>query len=234
MKKIRPFLLGFLFCMFLIKSFAQQDERIHAAYMLAFGRDASPLELNYWMGRGNFSIGKLIEFHRQGFVEYPNLHSETINRAYMDALGRKPSENEMKYWMNGIDIYIEMINTQLKFLKFNWGEYERILRASYISVFNREPNITEINFWKKKDVIPFFMLASYHKKSQKDNNSEARSYEEVNLRNLPSVSIFVLSTDLAAETSNIIDIRGSSVIRHLDKQSGKIVIVTGNINVEFN
>ena len=236
MKNIRPFLLGFLLCLFLIKTFAQQDQRIHAAYGLAFGRDASPEELNYWLGRGNFSIGRLIEFHRQGLVEYPSLHRETITRAYMDALGRNPSENEMKYWVNGVDIYIQLINTHLKYLKSNLTEYDRVVRASYISVFNREPDINDRNFWGKQPVIPFYLLASYHKNYKRNNKSEVRNYVRVNLKNLPAVSVIFLSTTIAAEASKFINITDSSGVIHLGKQSGKIKIIMkkGNVNPQLD
>ena len=234
MVKVRTLLLGF-FCLFLIKSFAQQDQRIHAAYVLAFGRDASPEELNYWLGRGSCSIGKLIEFHRRGLVEYPSLHRETINRAYIDVLGSKPTENEMKYWMNGVDLYIQLINTHLKFLKSSIAGYERVISASYFSVFNRAPNTTEITFWKKQGIIPFFLLTSYHENSKR-NNSEARNHGKENVQNLPSVSAILFSPTIAAEASKFVNTDGSSVMSYLVRQLGKNIIVTGkgNINAEHN
>ncbi len=225
MGKIKSFLLGFLLCLFLIKSFAQQDQRIHAAYVLAFGRDASPEELNYWLGRGNFSIGQLIQFHRQGFVEYPNLHSETINCAYMDALGRKPSEKEMKYWVNGVDIYIQLINNHLKYLKSSLAEYKRVIIASYIAVFNREPNITDINFWEKQPVMPFYLLVYYHKNSLRNKKNEVLNYGKMNLKNLPAVSVIFLSTKIGVEASKIINSTDSAIVIHYGKQPRKIEIV---------
>ncbi len=231
MKKIRPFLFGFLFWLFVIKSFAQQDQRIHAAYLLAFGRDASLEELNYWLGRGNFSIGQLIEFHREGFVEYPSLHRETVTRAYMDALGRKPSENEMKYWVNGVDIYMQLINIHLKYLKSSLAGYESVVRASYVSVFNREPDVKEINLWVKQPVMPFYLLISRHKNFLKKKTKEVTSFEKVNLNNLPAVSIIFLSPTIAAEASKFMNTMDSAVATHNGKQARKIEFLKkANIN----
>ena len=221
MKKIKYLLLGFLFCMFLIQSFGQQDQRIHVAYVLAFGRDASGKELNYWLGRGDFSIDQLIEFHRQGFVEYPNLHSETINLAYMDALGRTPSENEMKYWVNGVDIYIQLINNHLKYLKSNLSEYKRVIRASYISVFNREPDIAVINFWEKQTVMPFYMLVSCHKNSLRKKNNEFLNYGSIDIKNLPAVSSIFLSTTTANEAYKYINSNARELLTHAGKHPEK-------------
>lgn len=232
MKKISfTFLLGILFCFFSIKSFSQQDERIKAAYMLAFGRLPGSDELNYWLGRGNLSIAQLIVFHRQGFTEYPNLHRETIINSYIDALGRNPSEDEIKYWMNGDNIYIQLMSNHMQLLKSSSWENQKVIKLSYTTVFQRVPSKAEINFWKKKGVTPFFLLAGYHEYYKRNNKSEAGSSGTINLENLASVSTILLSRAIATEVSKFISHNGSAIISHVISQHGGNIIVAGSGNI---
>ena len=151
MKKV---ILFIFWCTLIItfpnKCFSQYEQRIQASYLIAFGRTATSSELNYWLGRGNFTISQLMDFHKPSFTYYPNLHKASITRSYLDALGRLPVENEMKYWLNRLDNYTELLNYHLQFLKANNREKEELISLSYKTVFNREPQNAEKNFWKKQ------------------------------------------------------------------------------------
>lgn len=222
---------GILLCSS-IKSFSQQDQRIHAAYIIAFGRDATLSELNYWLGRGNLSIAQLINFHRQGLTEYPLLHRETINRSYIDALGHTPSEDEMKYWMNRNDIYSELMNNHLRFLKLNGWENEKVIRLSYTAVLGREPTVAEINFWKDRGGTVFFLLSAYHEYYKIKSKSEIGSDGKINLQALTSVSIVSLSPPIAAEASNFAGHYGNAV--RISVPGNSVIAGTGNINTEIH
>jgi|ERR1035437_503127 hypothetical protein len=229
MKKINfTFLFAILLCFFSIKSFSQQDERIKASYMIAFGRIPMPSELNYWLGRGYLSIFQLIELHRQGFTEYPtNLQRETIINSYIDALGRNPSEDEIKYWMNGDNIYIQLMSNHMQLLKYDNWENQKVIQLSYATVFHRVPTNAEINFWLKRGVTPFFLLVGYHEYYKGKNKSEIGSSGTVNLQNLASVSTISLSPAIALEASKYISHNGSAIISHIISQHGGNIIVAG-------
>ena len=203
MKKISiAFLLGILICSFTIKSFAQQDQRIHAAYMLAFGRDASQGEVNYWLTRGNLSIAQLIEFNRQGLSQYPDLHRQTIIQAYIDAFGRNPKQDELNTWMKTRDTYTEIMKSHIAYLVAGYGdEYTNVIKRSYQYVFGRQPNSGELNYWKGQPVYSYVMLVGQHQDYQRRNIAKESSANQVNLNNSPSLVTVSLSPAIGAEAS---------------------------------
>lgn len=232
MKKISiTFLLGILLCSISIKSISQQDQRIHASYIFAFGRDAISEELNYWLGRGNFSISQLMEFHKSAFTDYPSRHKETIIRSYIDAIGRNPSENEMKYWMNRVDNYTQLLNKHIQILQSNRWENEKIIRLAYSMVFHRVPIGAEINFWKKKAVTPFFLMVGYLEDYKRKNRSAAGKNSNINLQYLPSVTTVLLSPAIAAEVFKFIRDNGNTIVPNFIKLGRKNMIVTGKGDV---
>lgn len=212
-------------------AFSQQDQRIHASYIIAFGRDAIPEELNYWLGRGNFSISQLMQFHKAAFTDYPNLHRASITRSYMDALGRKSSENEMKYWINTSDNYAQLLNKHMQFLQSNSRENEKVVRLAYTTVYNRLPSGAEINFWKKKHTTPFFLLVAHLEDYKKKNENEAGKSNNFNLEYLSSITTVMLSPALVAEVFTFMKNNGKSVAPNFIKQNGKNIIVAGKGDV---
>jgi hypothetical protein len=234
MKKISiTFLLGILLCSISIKSLSQQDQRIHASYIFAFGRDAISEELNYWLGRGNFSISQLMEFHKSAFTDYPSIHKGTIIRSYIDALGRNPSENEMKYWMNRVDNYTQLLNKHIQFLQSNSWENENLIKLSYETVLHRTPNAAEVNFWKKKGITPYFLLVSYLENYKNKNRNEAGKRNNINLQHPPSVTTVLLSAAITAEALKFIRDNGNTMSPYFIKQNGKNMIVAGRGDVEI-
>ncbi|MDQ6755407.1 MAG: hypothetical protein M3004_00575 [Bacteroidota bacterium] len=230
--KLKIVILSVIFlCTICIKSFPQQNERIKASYMLAFGRNPYPSELNYWLGRGNLSIEQLILLHRQGFIEIPSLHSETIINSYIDALGRKPSEDEIKYWMNGDFIYIELLNDHMKLLQLNNWENERVIKLSYEKVFDRVPGNAEMNLWKKKGATAFFLLAGYLEYSKRTVNNEAGNIGAADVRNFLSVSTISLSPPIASEALKFINKSVTKSVAGIITRNGGNIITSGKHNI---
>lgn len=198
--------------------------------MLAFGRTPYPSELNYWLSRGNLSIAQLISFHRQGHIEYSNLHKETIIKSYIDALGRNPSEDEIKYWMNGNSIYIELMSNHMTLLKLNNWENERVIRLAYVTVLQREPGNLELNFWEKQGTTAFFLLAGYLG-DYKAKNKNKESIDIANIKNFLSVSAISLSPPIASEAFKFINKRGSAIVARTISQHRGSIIATGKNNI---
>ena len=200
MKKISiAFLLGILICSFTIKSFAQQDQRIHAAYMLAFGRDASQGEVNYWLTRGNLSVSQLVDLHKQYLSQDDYTHRTTIDRAYQDAMGRHATESEINYWKTGVDTYTALMRNHVQWLQGNPAEYENVIKRSYQYVFGRQPNSGELNYWKGQPVYSYVMLVGQHQDYQRRNIAKESSANQVNLKNAPSLVTVFLSPAIGAE-----------------------------------
>ncbi len=230
--RTRVIILFIIFlCNISIQSFSQQDERIKASYMLAFGRAPFPSELNYWLGRGNLTIAQLIDFHRQGFIEIPVLHKETILNSYNDALGRKPSEDELKYWMNDTATYLELMSNHLQLLKLNNWENERVIKLSYLKIFHREPGVEEMNLWKKRGVAGFFFLEGYLEIYKKKNQMEGGNVEIVNIKDFLFASTISLSPSVASEAMKIISKTKNPVVTRTISQHGGSIIAAGKRNI---
>ncbi|MDQ6757129.1 MAG: hypothetical protein M3004_09350 [Bacteroidota bacterium] len=234
MKKIVLLFLVGIFCSFAINSFAQQDQRIHAAFMLAFGRDATQTEVNYWLGKGNLSIAQIIEFHRQGLKQYPDLHRETIIKSYKDAMGRIPKEDEIKFYMPNTATYAELVATHINWLQTNNLEYEKVFRLAYATVFHRVPTNTEVAYWKNLGVFPYYLLLGYHEDYKRKNQNESGSAGRVNLIGVPSVIAILLSPAIAAEAkiiggnaSAVISTNGTGGISH----DGGSIVAAGAVNL---
>jgi hypothetical protein len=177
------------------KSFAQteQEQRIRASYILAFGINASQGEVDYWKTRGNLSISQLLELHRQYFATSPNIQKQTIGRSYVDAFGRWPSIPEIDYYMKGKSNYSELMKGHMSWLRGNAGEYVESIKRSYQKVFNRQPNQGEIDYWK-----PYFlsnvMLIAYHN----DYKNKSTKGNTVNM----SASPYIVSVAVSAAVAN--------------------------------
>ena len=180
------FLLGILLCSFSISLFAQQDQRIRAAYMLAYGRSATGAEVTYWLGRGNLTIAQLVAFHRDYLKLDSANHIKVIEQSYLDALGRYPSDGEKKYYMQYNQTYTEIMENHIKFLKQNPAEYDKVINNSYGQVARPK----EMNFWRGKEVHPYYLIMAYHHTywDRKQEEPFANAPGVINLQNSSSVT----------------------------------------------
>ena len=183
-------------------AFAQtdQEQRIHAAYILSFGRDASGGEVDYWKKQGNLTIGQLINKNQQYLLKDITTHNTTIDRAYQDALGRNATQSELAYWKKGNDTYFTLVTKHINWLKGNPAEYEKVIKNSYQYVFGRQPNSGEINFWKGQGVVSYLLLVGYHQDWKRKNPAKPmESGNTVDLKNFPNIITTSLSVNLANE-----------------------------------
>ena len=231
MKKISiAFLLSILLCYFSTTLFAQQDQRIHAAYMITFGRDASQGEVNYWLTRGDLSISQLIDFHKQYLVQDANTHRATIDRAYQDAMGRHASEGEIQYWLSGNDTYATLTSNHVNWLRGNSYEYDNVISRSYQYVFNRLATQAEVNYWKSQGVYSYVMLVGLHQDFQRRNVAKESSRNQTNLNNSPSLITVSLSPAIGNEAlraSGIVAAGGGNIVA----AGGGNIVAAGGGNI---
>ncbi len=231
MKKISiAFLLAILLCSFSTTLFAQQDQRIHAAYMITFGRDASQGEVNYWLTRGDLSISQLIDFHKQYLTKDANTHRTTIDRAYQDAMGRHASEGEIQYWLSGNDTYATLTTNHVNWLRGNSYEYDNVISRSYQYVFNRTASQAEVNYWKSQGVYSYVMLVGMHQDFQRRNVAKESSSNQTNFNNSPSLITVSLSPAIGNEAlraSGIIAAGGGNIVA----AGGGNIVAAGGGNI---
>ena len=188
------------------KLFAQteQEQRIHAAYMLAFGRDASAGDVAYWKGQGNLSLPQLILRHQQYLTQDVGTHNTTIDRAYQDALGRRPTAAELTYWKTGNDTYTTIMKNHVKWLGGSPADYEKVIKNSYQFVFGRQPSAGEINYWKGQGTVSYLMLVAFHQDwKRKSAAAQPESGSTVNLQNQGNVAVVSLSPTVAGEARSV-------------------------------
>lgn len=184
-------------------SFAQteQEQRIKASFILAFGTTATQQEVDYWKTRSNLSISQLIEFHRQGFASYPNLHKQTIAHSYADALGRSPTIIEVENQMKNNLTYTELMKNHMTLLQQPGNtEYVESIKRSYTEVLNRQPSQAEIDSWKGQGIIANYLLKAYHN----DYKNQTTKGNKVKVYGSPYAIGVSVSAAIAREATGII------------------------------
>ena len=180
-----------------------QEQRIHASYMLALGRDASAGDVDYYKKQGNLTLSQLILRHQQYLSQDVTTHNITIDRSYQDALGRHATNDELANWRRGNDTYTTLMKNHVSWLQGNPAQYENVIKNSYQYVFGRQPSAGEIAYWKGQGVVSYLMLVAFHQNWKRANPAKPQeSGNTVNFQNLPSISTFALSASIATEARN--------------------------------
>lgn len=184
------------------KLFAQTDQqqRVRAACMLAFGRDAYPGEIANAAKIGNASVSQLIAANQQYFKQDVAGHNWTIDRAYQDALGRHATADELKNWRAGQDTYATLMKNHITWLQGNPAEYDKVIKGSYQFVFGRQPSAGELTYWKGQGVVSYLLLVGFHQDWKRRNPSNPQENgNAVNLLNQSNISTVMLSPVIANE-----------------------------------
>jgi len=211
----------------------EQEQRIQASYMLAFGRQPNSGELTYWKSQGNKSISELINNHKGYLKQDAATQRNTINKAYADAMGRNASESEISYWKSGNDTYTTLMKNHVSWLANNPAEYEKVIKRSYQFVFGRPATAAEVNYWKGQPKVSYILLVAYHQDYKKRNQASQSS--GLNVRNAGSLVSVPLSANIAAEASAATGLSKNNVVAaggdNLIAPSGGYVVAAGGANV---
>lgn len=199
MKKITILLLSIILYSFSLVTYAQQNDRIRAAYMIAFGRDANQGELTYWTSQGNLSVAQIVSRHKDYLSRDYGTQKTSIDRAYQDALGRYATQGEIDYWRKGNDTYSTLVQNHVSWLASNPAEYEKVIRRSYKFIFNREPSRGEINYWKGQGTYSYIILVGWHQDYKRRSQTGQTSDGKLNFSNASSVVSVNISTTVGNE-----------------------------------
>lgn len=179
---------------------AQNNERINAGYIIAFGRLASSAELTYWNAQGNLSVQKIVELHKNYIKSNPgSAGREVIIKSYLDGLGYLPTAAEIQYHTKFGRTYAEMVTAHMNYITTYPSEYEKIIKRSYQTILLRQPNINEINYWKSQGVICYAMLINCHQ-DWKNRNATGQSQRIAVASNAPFIISAPVSAAVLAET----------------------------------
>lgn len=135
-----------------------QAERIGAAFLLAFGRAPSAIELAATSNQAATPFAELLSVQQQKLKADPALARATIANAITDAFGRAPTEQELTAAINSPTTYFDLMKRHIAWLEANPAEYEKIIERAYRRVINRSAFSIEFDYWKARPVLPFTLL----------------------------------------------------------------------------
>ena len=214
-----------------VTAFAQSREkleRIKAAYMLAYGREPVGGEITFYNNQRDQTIPQYLNLLADYAKREKSFKRSLISKSYIDALGRKPIDGEINYWLNGTDLYYNLVNNHVSWLKGNPAEYEKVIKRSYQAVFGRQPNSGELNFWKGQPTVSYVMLVGCHEQWKRTNGNGNAASNRISNTSNGSVTVVPLTTVVANEVKNAANIQpGGNVI----SPGGGNVVAAGGDNL---
>ena len=128
---------------------------INGAFSAAFGRNATPEEMNQWRSADltkDELVGKLIEFLKSaaGADEL----RKTVERSYPDSFGREPNATESAFWQSEAKAksygFAGLVGAYREWLKTPAADAERksIVFKSSFEALGRLPAVSESNEWR--------------------------------------------------------------------------------------
>ncbi len=210
---------------------AQNDQRIQASYLLAFGRLANSGELTYWNSQGKKSVQQLVDGHKTYIrSNMGSIGREVIIKSYVDALGYRPTEGEIKFHTQYPRTYTEMMNGHLVFVQGNPAEYEKVITRSYQMILGRKPSLDEIKYWKGQGIISYMILANNH---QDWKNRNAALQAQAQPQAQPQAQSTALSTTApllaVASVSGDVLIEVKEASKGLSSSAGAVPTGGGNM-----
>lgn len=154
---------------------AQNNDRIQASYLLAFGRAANSGELSYWNGQGQKSVQQLVDNHKTYIKgNMGSVGRDVIIKSYIDALGYRPSQSEINYHSQFGRTYAEMMNNHLIYVQGQPSEYEKVIKRSYQTVLGRQPSAAELTYWKNQGLFSYMVLVNCHQDWKNRNSNQSQ------------------------------------------------------------
>jgi hypothetical protein len=138
---------------------AAQAERIAASFVLALGRVPAADETTQWGGAAPRSLADLIASHRSRLEATPAEQRTVIERANRDAFGLA-SGMAGSGGPSATGAYIDMVKVYVRWLDAHPDEYLQVVQRAYRAVLAREAHPVEIDYWRKRPVTSFALLAA--------------------------------------------------------------------------
>ena len=138
---------------------AGQAERVDASFVLALGRVPTAEETTQWGGAAPLSLADLIVRHRSRLEAAPAEQRAVIERANRDAFGVASGMADIG-GPSATGAYIDMVTAHVRWLDAHPDDYLQVVQRAYRAVLAREAHPIEIDYWRKKPVTSFALLAA--------------------------------------------------------------------------
>jgi hypothetical protein len=192
-----------------------RTERINASYLIAFGRKPVDGELNYWKGQGNLSVATLVDLHKKYISGDINSQYSVVTKAFIDATSLPPGEDDIKRYIgiykNNLT-YTEVMNRLMTNLNANPSSYDKVIRASYNTVFNRDPYEGEWKHWRAQPRCSYGMLKALHETWKKQNGNTTNTSNVINPSFATRFTAVAVSAEVAREAAKVISPNGGQMV----------------------
>ena len=133
-----------------------QDERLAAAFVLAFGRTQAAAEISQSTAQNPLPVAELIARHRRQLQTDPAAQRAVSEKARQDAFGPAPGADLPQQDSGGT--YAELMQRHLKWLASHPAEYEQVMHRAYQLLLRRDAYPVEIEYWKRQPALSFVLL----------------------------------------------------------------------------
>ncbi len=135
-----------------------QEERVAASFVLALGRTPTPDESRLWRTKDPTPLADYVARHRRELRSDRAAERAVIARAGQDAFGSAPTEEEARS-LSGVGIYADLMRRHLQWLAGHPAEYQQVMHRAYRLVLRRDAYSVEIEYWTRRPVLSFALLA---------------------------------------------------------------------------
>jgi hypothetical protein len=136
-----------------------QDERIAASFILALGRTPTAKEADEWGREAGRPVADLVARHRTRMQSAPAEQKAVLERASRDAFGVAPGAAPGGLQM-GAGIYVDVLQREVRWLESHPDDYLQVVQRAYQAVLTRDAYTVEVDYWRKRPVIPFALLVA--------------------------------------------------------------------------
>jgi hypothetical protein len=208
----------------------EQTQRITTSYLVALGRAPSAAELNVDSQAPGLSIATAIERRRELIQKDAGTKRAVIIKAFEDAFGREPSEDEIRDGQKGNRTYSELMSAHVTRLAEHPTEYEQVMNRAYRLVIHRDIYPMEVEYWKKRSTVPYYLLAACLEDWARRNQPGlmVTSGETIISFNNSCLSTIQLSPKIAAEARTLLGLPTSENENAPNQASfGRNIVATG-------
>jgi hypothetical protein len=205
---------------------SEQEQRIQSSYIMAFNRNATKGEVDYWKTQGNLDMTKLLARHKDYIKRNPGLWEGILNVSYTDAFGRAITDGERNFHKQYPRTYFEMVTSHMDYLTKNPSVYDGVITNSYVRAFGRNPSNEELKYWRAQTKCAFIWLFRAHIEWNATKRANVASTSGVN-------KVFVspaLLTEVKLARASLVAAGGGNLIGN----DGSTMVAAGGGNLVGN
>jgi hypothetical protein len=138
---------------------AEPDGRVAAAFVLARGRVPSAAELGAWPDAATAAFADLLARHREQLRQDAAAQQAVAAKASLDAFG-VAADQAPAGSPRGAGLYLDAMRQHLQWLAGRPDEYALVVQRAYRLVLRRDAYAPELEYWKRRPVQSFALLAA--------------------------------------------------------------------------